>query len=97
MMGWMRTTTVGPSEGTLLLKTGVEGRAARLGHALTLRISEWACTATLDGGARENSFRVACGLERLTGVLHDRSFVLLRQRLESSFGRNHFQVGQLGP
>ena len=49
MMGRMRTATVGPSEGTLLLRTGVEGRAARLGHALTLRISEWVCTATLDG------------------------------------------------
>lgn len=49
MMVGMRTTTVGPSHGSLLLKTGVEGRAARLGHALTLRVSDWECTTTLDG------------------------------------------------
>ena len=41
--------TVGPRQGRLLLLTGVVGRAARLGHALTLRITDWECTTTFDG------------------------------------------------
>lgn len=49
MMGPMRTTTVGPSHGSLLLHTGVEGKAALLGHALTIKVAEWACTTTHDG------------------------------------------------
>lgn len=37
--------TVGPAQGDLLLHTGVEGRAARLGHRLTLAFTDWQCTA----------------------------------------------------
>ena len=39
----------GPADGTLTLHTGVEGRAARLGHALTLELSEWRAIAQVDG------------------------------------------------
>lgn len=49
MMAKMRIVTVGPSHGSLLLRTGAEGRAARLGHALTLRIADWECTTTFEG------------------------------------------------
>jgi polyisoprenoid-binding protein YceI len=45
----MHTTTIGPEHGTLTLSTGVEGRAARAGHALTILLTDWAAVATLDG------------------------------------------------
>lgn len=41
--------TIGPDDGTLTLHTGVEGKAAKAGHALTLRITDWSATVTLDG------------------------------------------------
>jgi polyisoprenoid-binding protein YceI len=41
--------TVGPSHGDLLLRTGVEGKAARLGHRLTLVVRDWEATVLLDG------------------------------------------------
>ena len=45
----MTTTAVGPANGTLTLHTGVEGRAARMGHALTIAVGDWEATAFLDG------------------------------------------------
>ena len=44
----MTTLTAGPTDGTLTLHTGVEGRAAKLGHALTLGLADWTATAQLD-------------------------------------------------
>ncbi len=43
------SVTTGPGDGELLLLTSVEGKAARLGHALTLRVEDWSCTTTFDG------------------------------------------------
>lgn len=43
--------TVGPAQGDLLLRTTAEGRAARMGHALTLRARTWKCVALVDQGA----------------------------------------------
>ena len=45
----MTSLTAGPADGTLSLHTGVEGRAAKLGHALTIALSDWSATAELDG------------------------------------------------
>lgn len=45
------TTTAGPAQGSLTLHTGVEGRLARTGHALTIAVGDWTATAETDGGA----------------------------------------------
>lgn len=47
----MTTLTAGPSDGALTLHTGVEGRAAKLGHALTIELSDWSAVAELEGDA----------------------------------------------
>jgi polyisoprenoid-binding protein YceI len=41
--------TVGPAQGDLLLMTGVEGKAARLGHALTIVVRDWECKTLFEG------------------------------------------------
>ncbi len=43
------TLTTGPAQGTLTLLTGVEGKAARMGHALTIEVAAWECRTDLDG------------------------------------------------
>jgi len=45
----MQTLTIGPAQGSLTLHTGVEGRAAKAGHALTILLTDWSATVTLDG------------------------------------------------
>jgi polyisoprenoid-binding protein YceI len=40
--------TVGPSNGSLKVKTGKEGAAAKMGHNLTLVVNSW--EATIEGG-----------------------------------------------
>ncbi|HSP65171.1 MAG TPA: YceI family protein [Candidatus Deferrimicrobium sp.] len=39
---------VGPAEGTLLIRTGREGAAARMGHDLTLEATSWSATITVN-------------------------------------------------
>jgi polyisoprenoid-binding protein YceI len=39
------------SDGQLLVKTGVTGRAAKLGHRLTIAMNSWRATVTWTGGA----------------------------------------------
>ncbi len=39
---------LGPSEGTLLVRTGREGAAARMGHDLTLLATRWTATLTIN-------------------------------------------------
>lgn len=46
----MTTLEIGPDSGTLTLHTGVEGKAARMGHALTIGLTDWSATVTHDGG-----------------------------------------------
>lgn len=48
------TLTLGPQDGELLLQTTVEGKAARLGHALTLRVGAWEATVVHDGDTPES-------------------------------------------
>jgi polyisoprenoid-binding protein YceI len=38
------------SDGELIVRTGVEGRAARMGHRLTIAINAWHATVTWTGG-----------------------------------------------
>ncbi len=40
--------TIGPSNGSLKVKTGKEGAAAKMGHNLTLAVNTW--EATVEGG-----------------------------------------------
>ena len=40
--------TIGPSNGSLKVKTGKEGAAAKMGHNLTLEVKSW--EATVEGG-----------------------------------------------
>jgi polyisoprenoid-binding protein YceI len=42
------THTIGPSNGSLKVKTGKEGAAAKMGHNLTLVVNSW--EATVEGG-----------------------------------------------
>ncbi|MCU1673260.1 MAG: S-adenosyl-L-methionine-dependent methyltransferase [Frankiales bacterium] len=41
--------TVGREQGSLLLRTVVEGKAARTGHELTLLVTSWECRTEVDG------------------------------------------------
>ena len=47
----MDSLAIGPATGTLTLHTGVEGKAAKMGHALTIGLSDWAAEVTLEQGA----------------------------------------------
>ncbi|MEY2515135.1 MAG: hypothetical protein QOJ89_2493 [bacterium] len=42
------THTIGPSNGSLKIKTGKEGAAAKMGHDLVLGVNSW--EATIEGG-----------------------------------------------
>lgn len=46
----MDLLTLGPSHGQLRLHTGVEGKAARMGHALVLVLDAWTAEAELSDG-----------------------------------------------
>ncbi len=47
----MQTVELGPENGSLTLSTGVEGSAARMGHALTLEFDDWRAEVGFDGDA----------------------------------------------
>jgi polyisoprenoid-binding protein YceI len=42
------TYTLGPSDGTLQVRTGRQGMASKVGHDLTLEASNWNATVTID-------------------------------------------------
>jgi len=58
---------LGPDDGVLRLHTGVEGRAARLGHALVLAVPDWSAEAVLVKGV-PRSARLRAGLASLEVV-----------------------------
>lgn len=60
----MDTVQLGPDDGTLELHTGVEGKAARLGHALVLGVPDWSAQAQLVDGV-PTSARLRAGLPSL--------------------------------
>jgi polyisoprenoid-binding protein YceI len=43
------TYNLGPSDGTVQVKTGRQGMASKVGHDLTLEASNWKATLTVDG------------------------------------------------
>jgi polyisoprenoid-binding protein YceI len=49
------THTLVPSNGTVLVHTGREGVAAKMGHDLTLEVTGWTATVTVDGTELERS------------------------------------------
>ncbi len=65
----MEKSQLGPGNGSLTLYTGVEGRAARMGHSLELAVDDWDAEVTFTGqepesvalAARVASLRVAAG------------------------------------
>ncbi len=46
---------LGPNDGTLLVKTGREGAASRMGHDLTLRATRWRATVIVDASVPARS------------------------------------------
>ena len=63
----MDTLTLGPQSGTLTLHTGVEGKAAKLGHDLTIALADWSAQATFDGDVPA-TVRLRAGLPSLQVV-----------------------------
>lgn len=59
-----RTTTFELTDGTITVRTGVEGSASRAGHRLTLRFPDWAGTVQMTGG-QAVSVTVRVGLASL--------------------------------
>lgn len=65
----MEKSELGPANGSLTLYTGVEGRAARMGHSLELAVDDWNAEVTFAGqepesvalAARLASLRVDAG------------------------------------
>jgi polyisoprenoid-binding protein YceI len=65
----VETLRTGPDDGTLRLHTGVEGRAARLGHDLVLALDDWSAEVVVADGVpvsaalrgRVESLRVQSG------------------------------------
>ncbi|HQZ84701.1 MAG TPA: YceI family protein [Actinomycetota bacterium] len=65
----MEKSELGPANGSLMLYTGVEGRAARMGHSLELAVDDWNAEVTFAGqepesvmlAARLASLRVEAG------------------------------------
>jgi polyisoprenoid-binding protein YceI len=45
----MTTLEIGSAQGTLTFRTGVEGRAAKAGHALTVSLPDWSAVLALSG------------------------------------------------
>ena len=67
MLGGMDTLTLGPHSGTLTLHTGVEGKAAKMGHNLTIELGDWSAEASLDGDV-PTAVRLRAGLASLRVV-----------------------------
>jgi polyisoprenoid-binding protein YceI len=61
------TYNLGPSDGTVQVKTGRQGMAAKVGHDLTLEASNWKATLTVDDDASRNE---------VTATIEPRSLVV---------------------
>jgi len=59
------THTLGPATTDLLLFTTVEGAMARMGHALTLVVTDWSATVTLGTTPEECGLQVSAKLDSL--------------------------------
>lgn len=57
----METLTLGPQHGTLTLHTGVEGKAAKMGHNVTIEVTDWSAEVGFDGDT-PSAARLRAGL-----------------------------------
>lgn len=55
----MTSLSIGPSSARLRVHTGVEGKAARMGHDLVLALDDWAATVEVDGGVPQSAHLTA--------------------------------------
>lgn len=53
---------LGPSNGKLLLKTGVEGPGAKMAHSLTIEVTNWSATATVGDDPSQSSLRLSADI-----------------------------------
>lgn len=89
--------TLGPADGELHLRTGVKGRAARMGHRLTIAMTRWTATvqwAGTDPAAAElavevDSFEVLSGQGGVKGLSGPEK-ALVRSNALSSLGADRF-------
>lgn len=56
------TYNLGPSNGKVFLKTGVEGPGAKMAHSLVIEVTNWTCKATYAEDASASSFMFHCEL-----------------------------------
>jgi polyisoprenoid-binding protein YceI len=89
--------TLDPADGELHLRTGVKGRAARMGHRLTIAMTRWTATvrwAGADPAAAElavevDSFEVLSGQGGVKGLSGPEK-ALVRSNALSSLGADRF-------
>jgi polyisoprenoid-binding protein YceI len=80
-----------PPDGELLIRTGVTGRAARMGHRLTVAMSRWHATVQWDGAepvalefaVETDSFEVVRGEGGVTGLSGPEKAVIRSNALKS--------------
>jgi polyisoprenoid-binding protein YceI len=56
------TYNLGPSNGKLLLKTGVEGPGAKMAHSLTIEVTNWSASATVAEDPSQSSLRLSADI-----------------------------------
>ena len=88
------------TEGTLSVRTGVEGAAARMGHRLVLAVEQWSATVDLDGGepvavtlrADLTSLKVRSGSGGVTPLTPVDKQVILRNAAKTLDVQKHPEV-----
>lgn len=83
----MQTFQTGPADGTLTLHTTVEGKAAKMGHALTIELADWSATTVLDGD-EPTSVTLRARLASLTVVKGDGGVKALSDKDKQSIRDN---------
>ncbi len=89
--------TLDPADGELRLRTGVKGRAARMGHRLTIAMTRWQATVRWAGAdpvaaelaVEADSFKVVSGQGGLKGLSGPEK-ALVRSNALSSLGAGRF-------
>jgi len=84
-------STLDASDGELLVRTGVTGRAARMGHRLTIAMTRWQATVRWDGAEPDtaelavetNSFEVLRGEGGVKGLSGPEKLVVTSNALRS--------------